>query len=136
MKKWIPKNQNHEFITELLKILSWFEATDTVWWNTDLEFFVNCNDVFAWGCADAEQITEGNLSEFSRACEDTDEGYNLSIWGPLLFCARMRKMRPQGAYYKHIDKKFHHLFDACGSERKINFANPQNQNGEYLYKNE
>src|SRR5207249_10926238 len=39
--------------------------------------------------------------------------------GILLFCCRMRNMRPQGAYYNSIPKNIWHLFDACGEEREV-----------------
>ena len=44
--------------------------------------------------------------------------------GGELFCARIRKMRPQGACYAYYDKKDWHLFDACGPERECGFGNP------------
>ena len=45
----------------------------------------------------------------------------------LLYCARKRKMRPQGAMYKTIPKTLWHLFDVCGEEREMNMGNPKPQ---------
>ncbi|UDL15984.1 hypothetical protein QEH42_gp234 [Microbacterium phage Pumpernickel] len=44
---------------------------------------------------------------------------------PLLFAAKSRKMRPQGAYYKSIPENIWHLFDACGPEREVGMGNPR-----------
>ena len=89
-------------------------------WDTKLNFAVICNDLFWWGSADAESITEESITELEQALKDSDE-----IYGCLLYCCRMRKMRPQGAYYKHIDKEFRPLFNACGSERETGLGNPE-----------
>ena len=42
---------------------------------------------------------------------------------PSLFCCRVRKMRPQGAYYKYIDKEVWHIFDEAGPEREVGKGN-------------
>ncbi len=91
---------------------------DGLWWRTDGEyapvtFMVNCNDLFFWACSDAEVITEDNISEFEQAYKDIDSPY-----AQILFCCRVRGMRPQKPYYKHIPEKFHKLFDSCGPERE------------------
>ena len=100
------------------------------WFNRDGEIVpaINCNDIFFWGCADAEDVTPENLGELERALEDCDaiesEDYKdlktarpitLVYYGEILFCSRMRKMRPQGAAYP--PKEMWHLIDECGPER-------------------
>lgn len=50
--------------------------------------FVNCNDVFYWGCADAEPLP---LSELRRLYEMWRE----SPAGPTRWCCLRRGMRPQ-----------------------------------------
>ena len=126
-------------------------------------FFVNCNDFFAWAFADAVEITKGgNITKdgdedggsiellestikelkekfpSGRGSKGDFKAGNLAIqWqADLLFCARARKMRPQGAFYKHLKPELHDLFNACGEERGVNFINPENQKGEYKYKKE
>jgi hypothetical protein len=59
---------------------------------------VLCNDFFFWARSDAVDVTEETLPELEKAILDSD-----NIYGPLLYCARQREMRPQGAYYKTID---------------------------------
>ncbi len=50
---------------------------------------VNCNDVFAWGCADAEEIRHGQLEELYRLWVE------FPGWGPALWCCLQRKQMPQ-----------------------------------------
>ena len=104
------------FYLRVMSLVAEHEAYDSLFWRTDgtyapITLFIRCNDLFYWAMADLEEITPENVRELALALEDAD------LDGPLLFCARARKMRPQGPYYKHLDKKNWHLFDACGPER-------------------
>ena len=104
-----------------------FNNCDDIWWRVDGEYapltiFVNCNDLFFWGCSDAEMITIDNIDVFEQAYKDSIDH------GGLLFCCRVRGMRPQGAYYKYLDDGEKPLFDACGPEREIKLGNPIAQN--------
>jgi len=110
---------------KILEVISENDSHDDVWWRTDgkyapVTFFINCNDLFFWACADAEQITEDNIEILLTAYEDAkaadEDG---ECYASLLFCARARGMRPQGAYYKSFPKALWALFDACGPERKV-----------------
>lgn len=108
------------FLEKVMVFIAKYELHGVIFWNEDLMFFVNCNDFFAWGCADAEDLNEETFPLLEKAIEDAGE-----LDGALLYCARQRKIRPQGAFYKHLDKKNWHLFDACGEERKSGFGNPE-----------
>ncbi len=93
-----------------------FDWTGNLFWRSDHEYapitmFVNCNDLFYWGCADAEEITEENIGLLEEALV-VDNTY-----GADLFCARSRKMRPQQPCYKGYSEEIKKLFDACGPER-------------------
>ena len=95
-----------------------------LWWRTDGEYapvtiLVNCNDLFFWGCADAEAITTENIGEFEQAYEDAAKACEHGeYYAQILFCCRVRKMRPQTPYYKLIlPESLHGLFNACGPER-------------------
>lgn len=110
-----------------------FYDTEDIWWRwreddrTVLQVFANCADFFWWGTSDLEEITPENIVEFFKAYEDMqnlDLDRNFQEPG-LLFCARMRKMRPQGAYYKYLNEKTWYLFDACGPERETGLGNPK-----------
>lgn len=115
---------NDKPLRELLSLLSKHEVHDSVWWDEDCGFFVNCNDIFDWACSDAESITEENIPILRQSLEDCESDSN----GMLLFCCRSRGTRPQGAVYKFIEKRFWPLFDACGPERPISFGNPVDRN--------
>ena len=105
-----------------------FDDCDWLFWRfTDgrLTIYVNCNDVFAWGCSDVEELTAENLHDAAQAKADVMAlGGKGSYNWPLLFCARQRKMRPQGAMYKHIDPALWPLFDAAGPPRQAGLGNP------------
>ena len=51
---------------------------------------VNCNDVFAWGCADAEELPYDEIEPLYR--EWTKSG----SWGIVRWCCVRRSERPQG----------------------------------------
>ncbi len=115
-----------EPILRVLDALATWDHCDEVFWRTDgkyapVTFFVKCNDLFAWGCADCEPLSAETVDAFNAACHDAHvadaPGEHLECWGPLLYCARRRGMRPQGPYYKRLPVKLHALFNACGPER-------------------
>jgi hypothetical protein len=115
----------------VLEVLSLFEdEQESVMWRVQqdgtVRFFATCSDVFHWGCADCEEITEANLPVLREAFEDLGPDGQEHLAGEL-FAARVRGMRPQGAMYKYIDGGVRHLFDACGPERETGFGNPQAQ---------
>lgn len=114
---------SEKFVMDVLTLMAKHDATQAIWWRCDGEyapitFFINCNDLFFWACADCETITPENLPILAQAYEDSE------YLGAALFCARVRKMRPQGAWYSYCDRKEWPLFDACGPEREKGFGNP------------
>lgn len=130
-----------EFVTDVLSLndefLDYGDVWDSIWWRTDGEFapvtfMVNCNDLFAWACADCVEITPDNLQLLKQSVTDVRSALGLTkpnrdssvddyhTWGKagtdaaLLFCARVRGLRPQRpAYERWFDKRLHSLFDAC-----------------------
>jgi hypothetical protein len=111
-------------ILPIMQAIADADAHSSVWWRTDGEyapvsFLVNCNDIFCWACADAEELTIENLPVFVQACKDASE------WGPELFCARVRGERPQGAVYKGMTPEQAAFFNACGPAREISLVNPR-----------
>ena len=68
----------------------WFYAKQGIPWKEDaVSLHVNCNDIFAWGGADAEDITHDEIHEL-YAMWRKDPGY-----GPAAWCIKKRKMMPQ-----------------------------------------
>lgn len=74
--------------------------------------WVDCSDVFFWGCADGEDIAFEELAQLAECCQLSPKH------GGELWCCRKRAMRPQTACYRMIYQSNEwHLFDACGPER-------------------
>lgn len=124
-------NKKQQLVFDVLKLLDENDAcSNDIWWRTDGEyapctFIVNCNDVFAWASSDSEDITKDNIDILKQSFIDCEAALEHGKhYGPLLFCARSRKKRLQGAAYDHIDEKLWPLFDACGPEREIDYSNP------------
>ena len=150
-----------EDVVKLLKLVDSFsdykyaDLKESISWRcTDdgyapITFFVNCNDLFYWGCSDSEEITADKIPDFDKCFEDVrsavgvpnnpvkyphngtkeekeaccatnNKWWEVSAWAPLLWCCRQRNMRPQTPCYEAIPKELHALFNACGPERHEN----------------
>ncbi len=59
------------------------------WMGKTIVLFVNCSDVFAWGCADSEDVTTAELEDLYRHWK-TDP-----IWGIAKWCCFKRNQKPQ-----------------------------------------
>ena len=67
------------------------------WWEKDwperaqkiTSLNVNCNDIFAWGCADAEEIAHDEIQGLY------DLWFADRTWGPAKWCAIKRRQQPQ-----------------------------------------
>lgn len=118
------ENYFDPFILRILKIIAKYEDFEQIWWRVDGEyapvtFIVNCNDLFYWACSDAESITIDNIDILEQSYVDSaNTDKHGECWGSLLFCCRVRKMRPQTPYYKSIPTPLWPLFNECGPERK------------------
>lgn len=119
----------NDFTMRVLTFFSRHDVHDALWWkvvNGKVQWFVNCNDVFAWGCSDCEELTTENFPILEQAMTDAiaaekDVG---ELYADELFVSRVRGMRPQTASYPHYPKEMWPLFDACGPEREAGFGNP------------
>ncbi len=136
--RYIPMTRD-QFIYRVLSIVA-FDNTDDLWWRfreggdrplTDadpLDFYINCNDLFWWGASDLEAVTPDTVDALAQAYADTkaiDERMG-HLYGAELYCARQRKMRPQGAWFAkgHIESAYMPLFAECGPEREVGHGNP------------
>jgi len=117
-----------EYKINLLTLLALHDIREVVFWNEDLDFFITCSDLFAWGFADLERVDNQKdvdlLEQSIKDCEEINKNTG-SVNAAELYCARKRSMRPQGAYYNYIGKELWPLFDACGPEREITMGNPK-----------
>lgn len=74
-------------------------------WNKDgksngetIVLFVNCNDIFAWACADAETVTTGEIPALYRLWQANN------AWGPAKWCAIKRNEKPQAPAIEYMKK--------------------------------
>jgi hypothetical protein len=100
------------------------DCQSLLWWRTDAEyapvtFFIQCSDEFDLATADCERVTPENLQVLKDAIKDCQvaEKDKWAVYGPLLFCARVRKMRPMKMSYPKDEPAVGELFDAAGPER-------------------
>lgn len=61
--------------------------------------FVRCNDVFAWGCADAEPLTTEDVPNLFEECEK-DPKFGMEKW-----VCKKRNEKPQKPYADMIKEK-------------------------------
>jgi hypothetical protein len=77
-------------------------------WNTSkykaAVLFVNCNDVFAWACADCEEITENDGEEPSEIIELYKCYKQSSKWGGTRWVCIKRKEKPQDPIVEAMKK--------------------------------
>lgn len=71
---------------------------DASWPKDRITVSVICNDVFAWGCADAEDITYSELAEVHTFWKK-DPNLGVAAW-----CVKKRKARPQPPMEKLLEK--------------------------------
>lgn len=116
-----------QFKINLLKLIAEHEIIGDLFWTKDLNFYVVCSDVFAWGCAESESIdSQEDVDLFEQAIKDCkSKEFCGEEYADIVYACRKRKMRPQGAMYSHINPAIHPLLDACGPEREIDFLNPK-----------
>jgi hypothetical protein len=117
------------FIRAVLRLALAGDFRSELLWCTDgqqVTVSVDVSDVFAWGCADAEDLTPERLPILAQAMADLravhphDDMYTVD-----LYAARIRGMRPQGAAYPTGRAATQALFDACGPERATGLGNPR-----------
>lgn len=78
--KWVPDEEN----PGKFKHLDTYKVQDET-----IVLFVNCNDLFWWGSADAESFTIGEVEELYKMWR-ADKKWGVSKW-----CCKKRGMQPQ-----------------------------------------
>lgn len=66
------------------------------WPKDAITIHVNCNDIFAWGCADSEDLLHDEIKDLYEHWRKDD------CWGPAIWCIKKRQMRPQKPVEKAI----------------------------------
>ena len=96
------KDRPHEIIFEAEYALALMLINQVVflndhWWMDDwpeeakktTSLNVNCNDIFAWGCADAEELLHNDIEPLYRMWRADP------AWGASKWCAIRRNQKPQ-----------------------------------------
>jgi hypothetical protein len=118
--------EHSRFVRRVMEIFAWADAQSTMWWNERGQLFANVSDVFWWGTSDMEEITPATLPVLEQTFRDLkylDETYDLAV----LYAARIRKMRPQGAAYEYHSVEVQALLNECGPRRERSLTNPKEQ---------
>lgn len=79
----------------------------------------NCNDLFAWACADSEEITVADIPEYQRAIDDCTAARGFPSYAGSLWACRKRGERPQKPVMHKIPKELRHLFDSIPAHESI-----------------
>jgi hypothetical protein len=123
---------SHENIIRLLRFAAEMNLREDLFWGEDLTFSVNVSDVFHWGCSSFEEITDDTLDDFIGDVEEVEAAVKRGGWeyGLVLYAARRRGMRPQGAWFKadandEVRQNIYPLIRECGPARELGLANPQ-----------
>lgn len=61
--------------------------------------WVNCNDVFSWGCADVENLPESEIPALFAECKKDPK------WGSTKWCAKKRNQQPQKPIIEQMKKE-------------------------------
>lgn len=107
------------FMKTILFFFSRYDCHDQLWWKVSptgseqFLFFANCSDTFGLACADSEEITFENLDVLRAAFIDIAAISAEHWYAPLLFVARVRKLRPHAAFMKDVPGDLKQLFEAC-----------------------
>lgn len=113
-----PDKPSTEMMFEEEKALARLLADDVIflnshWWMKEwpeaaqktVSLNVNCNDIFAWACADAEEI------EYEELQGLYDLWLSSRTWGPAKWCAIKRRQKPQPPVIDAMKKAG--VWDAC-----------------------
>ena len=104
-----PDHPETEMVFEIEKAVAHLIINDVIFLNShhwekewaekarkSTALLVNCNDLFAWGCADAEEI--------STEDKEVETLYRMwkqnPVWGPSLWCMVKRREMPQNPVAK------------------------------------
>lgn len=101
--------------------LLWSDNTGTI------QPWICVNDIFWWGTADGETIEIEDLEALEAAINQAGRD------GPLLWAARKRNLRPQGACMEYFKPETVTLLLEL-PEREIDICNPKGIDGVYKYK--
>ena len=109
LERWLLSQSHRREIEDML-----LSENVSIISNQGVHLLVKCSDTFYFASADAESILPEEFDGLRLAIEEAGD-----LWGPILWCARKRKLRPLKPHYIKMTKTQRALFDACGPEREV-----------------
>lgn len=77
----------------------WWDSEKGTWPKDSITVHVNCNDIFEWGSADAEDLKYSEIDElYEYYLKDPK-------WGTAAWCIKKRKQMPQKPVEEHITQE-------------------------------
>ena len=86
----------------------WYKEEGIPWKEGSITHHVSCNDIFAWGCADGEDIG------FSEICDLYELWRVNPTWGAAIWCIKKRKQRPQAPIEKRLVEAGYNINELLG----------------------
>lgn len=83
-----------------IDVTPWFGVDST---DSSIYIYLNANDFFYWGCADAEEIAVKDLDLLNKCIEDCIAAGVYDCCAEELFLCRKRGMRPQIPVFNRMD---------------------------------
>lgn len=122
-------DEHVSFMYRVLRAIDKCDSHDSLTWNTHgqyapVTFFINCSDTFYYASADAEEVTIANIHVLEQSVNDcVKHSIYAGFYAPMLFCARVRNMRPIRRMYPNTTFLEHDMapvikmLDEAGPER-------------------
>ena len=93
---------------------SWWEKEWPEDAKNNISVFANCSDIFAWGVADAERVSYGDLENLYEHWKKDQ------TWGVAIWCIKKRNEMPQKPVYDVIKSQGIWNIDEMNLNNKLN----------------
>jgi hypothetical protein len=100
------------YYQQVMSVIARYDLFQTVFWDSRIKFFVNCNEMFG-NVADSEPLIslndivllEASVLDCEMALQNSGQ-----VYGPMLYCNRKRQRNIQKKKTKFIPKELKFLF--------------------------
>lgn len=100
------------YYKKVMSVIARYDLFQTVFWDSEIKFFVNCNEIFG-NAADSEPLISMNdivlLETSVLDCEMILQNSG-QVYGPMLYCNRKRQCNILKKKTKFIPKELKFLF--------------------------
>lgn len=100
------------YYKQVMSVIARYDLFQTVFWDSRIKFFVNCNEMFG-NAADSEPLISLNdIVSLERSVLDCEVALKDSgqVYGPMLYCSRRRQCNITNKKRKFIPKELKFLF--------------------------